>query len=154
MDSPLRWIFFLAFIALLFCVLFVIKMERKKVLLVYGIGLVAVPVLLVLIALLVMSVCKALGSSGELFEAFRVFFTTFTISSMALCLAALACKALWPFMVEAIIGFHKRYNTANLGRQPLSFAARNEAKIKAAVSYPFFLGSLLVFWAIWFKAVV
>jgi len=145
----MRWIFFIIFVVLFFRIVFIVKMDKMKVLKLYSIGFIAIPIILILISMLVVYVCKTLGKMAVL-ENLRVFFITFTFSLMTFCFLALS-NLLPPLMVDFVIGFHKRYNSANMNRQPLKFFVQNESKIKSGFSYSIFIGSILIFYAIWFK---
>ncbi len=54
-------------------------------------------------------------------------------------------------LVDLLTGFHEKYNTANLDKNPVKFAIKNKDKIKLAYRIFLMIGALLIFYGIWFK---
>jgi hypothetical protein len=132
-----------------FIELFVIKMEKKKKLLFFSIGTIAVPIILTMVYAIVMFVFKILGKI-EIVSNLDLYFITLTMSSVTFCILTLF-DLLPPFFIDVILEFHKRFNSVNLDKNPVKFVINNKLKIQTAFSYLIFISSILVFYAILFK---
>ena len=144
----MRWIFFIIFVVLFYSILFVIKMDKIKVLKFCGIGFIATPIILILISVVVMFTFKILGKI-EIVRNLNVFFSSLTISSMTFCILTLF-NMLPPVLIDILLGLHRQYNSANMNRNPIKFVVNNKLKIQSCFSYLIFAGSIPVFYGIWF----
>ncbi len=145
----MKWIFFIIFVILSFATLFTIKMEKVKILLFYGIGIVVIPIFFLLISMLGMHFFKIIGKI-EIMQNLRVFIITLTISSMTFCILNLF-NLLPTVMINFILGFHERYNSTNMNKNPIALFVDNKLMIQSVCSFLIFMGSILIFYAIWFK---
>lgn len=145
----MEWTFFIIFVILSFATLFIIKMKKVKILLFYGIGIVAIPIFFLLISVLGMHFFKLIGKV-EIMQNLGVFIITLTISSMTFCLLNLF-NLLPTVMINFILGFHERYNSTNMNKNPIVFFVNNKLIIQSIYSFLIFKGSILVFYGIWFE---
>ncbi len=53
-------------------------------------------------------------------------------------------------ILNLLIGFHEKYNTENLDKNPVKFVIKNKDKIKLAYRIFYMLGACLGFYGIWF----
>ena len=140
----MRIICWLIFIITNFCILFVFtpKFERANVIKVFG---ALVPALIVL-AVLVMLLMKMVGLRPDA-HVKEIFFST--LMALVVLVMINLFNQLFFRMVDEVLAFHQKNNSANLGRQPLKFMIQNQMNIKRAATIIWFLGSTLMFYGIW-----
>ena len=54
-------------------------------------------------------------------------------------------------LVEGIVDFHKKYNASNSNKKLIRFVFKNKDKIKEYYKILFFITSIFMFYAVWFK---
>jgi hypothetical protein len=145
----IKFVCFVIFVILFFLELFIIKREKRKKLLLFGIGAIAIPIILTVIYAIVMFVFKISGKI-EIVLNLDLYFIPLTISSVTFCVLILA-DLLPPFFIDVILGFHQRFNSDNMDKHPIKFVVHNKLKIQTVFSSILFISSILVFYAIWFE---
>lgn len=111
------------------------------------IAIVAAPVVFVAAALAL----RGLGVHPSAQFAARFFAAFFTVIVMAMTnIANVAFRG----MVDAIVGFHQRNNSANLDRFPISALIRHQDRLKTLASIVWRLGSGLMLYGVWFDTAV
>ncbi|SEW40296.1 hypothetical protein SAMN04488122_2841 [Chitinophaga arvensicola] len=118
-------------------------MQKKQGFILYGASLLVLPVLAV-VCMLLMKV-----SGFQPGPDFKYFFFAVLMSIAVLILNSLAILT-GDFLLDALTGFHEKYNTENLHRKPISFAIRNRDNIRMFYRILFFLGSCLELYGVWF----
>ena len=144
----MRWIGYILTIVALFIVFFIVKMERGKIVKLCGIGLIATPIIIISVDVLILYVLKLLGKT-EIMQDIGEYSKILIMVLMGFCFVNLGnlCASL---LVDFVLEFHKRYNRANLNREPLKFAVNNQSVISNIFTWIFFISSILVFYGIWF----
>jgi len=57
---------------------------------------------------------------------------------------------IFPLLIATVISFHRKYNVANLDRNPIKFLIDNQNKIIKIVSSLILLGAVMGMYGIWF----
>lgn len=118
-------------------------MSKKQGILLYGVSLVALPVLAVAV-MLTMKISHIQPGHD-----FKFFFFAILMSLTTLVMINLIILAA-DFILSGLIGFQEKYNSEKLNRKPVSFAIKNQSHIMLFYRILFFLGSCLMFYGIWF----
>lgn len=144
-SSGFSAVYWLCSVAAHGCLLFGIAPRAKTGLLLRraGIAIVAAPVCLIAVALLIKA--SGIRPSGSLGD--RIF--SFFVTAEILALLTVA-NVIFHGMVDAIVSFHERANTANLQRFPISFLIRFRRGLKTFGTSAWFAGGSLMLYGVWF----
>jgi len=134
----------LAFIIANFWLLFVFttKFERANVI---KVAIALVPALF-LLAVVVMLLMKVAGLRPDE-NVKNIFFST--LMALVVLVMINLFNQLFFYMLDTVLAFHQKNNSANLERQPLKFFIENQMNIKRAATIIWFLGSTIMFYGIW-----
>ncbi|MBS7566755.1 hypothetical protein KHS38_20285 [Mucilaginibacter sp. Bleaf8] len=83
--------------------------------------------------------------TGDIFE----FFFFSSIFALLVVLMINLVNQFFFYMVDTVVSFHQKNNTANLDRQPVKFLVSNQDTLKRAATIIWFLGSALMLYGIW-----
>lgn len=137
-------IFFIIFTITNFLLIFKVnqRFKPKVTAIAYGISFIVVPILMLASAYLLRIFKVANGNVAEQLY-INVVFTLMVIIFLNLFLL------LSDVMVNGLLNFQERHNTANINSNPIKFALNNKLNIKSFCRILFFLGSILGFYGIW-----
>jgi hypothetical protein len=141
----MKILIYLFFVAICFVLLFFLNnsMTRKQGFTLYGASLVLLPIL----ALAFMAILKVSGFQPG--PDFKGFFFAILMSLATLILVSLIVL-IGDLILASLTGFQEQHNSANLNRQPVSFALKNKNNIMLFYRGLFFLGSCLGLYGVWF----
>jgi hypothetical protein len=124
-------------------------MENKKKWILFGVGTIAIQILLFVIYTIAMFSLKIMGKI-DLVADLDLYIVTLTMSLVIFCVLALF-DLLPKVMIDVVLGFHRRFNSENMDKNPIRFVVNHQLKIQKVCSCLIFMGSILIFYAVWVK---
>jgi len=71
--------------------------------------------------------------------------------SIMISIALSFVNRIFPALTSYIINFHRKYNTANINRQPIKFLIENQQNIITVSSCLILAGAVLAMYGVWFN---
>lgn len=144
-------LFFILSVALFYFVSFKLppNYPKRKLCIYLGSSLILIPVAFLLINIILFALVKYTGQTELTALFIRDFLIKLTMSLLTISLVNLASLIVADLMIDYLIMFHQKYNTANLNKNPIKLALANKEKIKMAYKIFFMLGACLGFYGIW-----
>lgn len=124
---------------------------KKKLCIILGLNLALSPILYLLSAVFVGVLIKYFKITN-LVDFYKSNFTTcLMLSLLILSFLNLFTLIIVDNLVDFLVGFHQKNNVSNLNENPVKFLIENKEKVKHYSRIFFFLASIIIFYAVWFK---